>query len=280
MDEYMERNDHVVRDLNKSHDLLEKEMKSVNNELDDMLADVRNKLSIQDGKRIWRHFQRFAEYNDLKLLYNKLMPELVKVEQKIIDFTLEIDQSKLIIRRFDESIAHKADKVSIDKLYKYCDQAYLKRQDMSTDAGKMESMMNQNEQVLAEMKQHLKSELDHTNKKLASEIKQITNKLLGSYFENENTAASGTAGSLDRRDSMQKNANSQSIVVQLPTGSQNSVPHKLSHGITGGVSAEINDLLNRKVDKSDLRDLLYSKSSKKDTSLVQDQVVTLHKKIG
>ena len=46
------------------------------------------------------------------------------------------------------------------------------------------------------------------------------------------------------------------------------------------MSAEINDLLNRKVDKQDLREQLHGKSSKKDTVFLQDQVVTLHKKIG
>ena len=52
------------------------------------------------------------------------MPELLKIEQKIMDFTLEVDQAKLIIRRFDETITHKAEKVAIDQLYLFCDQTY------------------------------------------------------------------------------------------------------------------------------------------------------------
>ena len=40
------------------------------------------------------------------------MPELVKVEQMMLDFTLEVEQAKLIIRRFDETMTHKAEKVS------------------------------------------------------------------------------------------------------------------------------------------------------------------------
>ena len=51
-----------------------------------MATDIQTRLSGNDGKRIWRHFQRFAEYNDLKDLYNKCIPELVRFEQKIIDF--------------------------------------------------------------------------------------------------------------------------------------------------------------------------------------------------
>ena len=40
----------------------------------------------------------------MKLLYNKFMPELVKMESKIMDFTLEVDQAKMIIRQFDETM--------------------------------------------------------------------------------------------------------------------------------------------------------------------------------
>ena len=87
---------------------------------------MNKKLSSVDGKRIWRHFQRFAEYNDLKLLYNKIVPELVKVEKKIMDFSHEIDQSKLIIRRFDEALTQKADKLAFDQLYRYVDETFGK----------------------------------------------------------------------------------------------------------------------------------------------------------
>lgn len=41
-----------------------------------------------------------------------------------MDFTLEVDQSKMIIRRFDETMTHKADKMSIDQLYLSCDKLY------------------------------------------------------------------------------------------------------------------------------------------------------------
>ena len=45
-----------------------------------MFIEVSKRLSVKDGTRIWRHFQRFAEYSDLKTLYQKFIPELVKVE--------------------------------------------------------------------------------------------------------------------------------------------------------------------------------------------------------
>jgi hypothetical protein len=47
---------------------------------------MEKKLDQKDVAKIWAHFQRFAEYGDLKDLYNKVLPEIAKFEQKIINF--------------------------------------------------------------------------------------------------------------------------------------------------------------------------------------------------
>jgi len=44
----------------------------------------------------------------------KCLPELAKFEQKIIDFNLEIEKNSLILRRFDENLANKAEKSTIE----------------------------------------------------------------------------------------------------------------------------------------------------------------------
>ena len=90
------------------------EFLQVGKEIDRVFKDIQSRLSGSDGKRIWRHFQRFAEYNDLKELYSKCVPEIARFEQKIIDFNLEIDKNYLIIRRFDENLATKVEKCTID----------------------------------------------------------------------------------------------------------------------------------------------------------------------
>jgi len=45
-----------------------------------------------DGQRIWKHFQRFSEYDDLKDLYGKVIPEIAKFEEKVIQFSNEMDK--------------------------------------------------------------------------------------------------------------------------------------------------------------------------------------------
>lgn len=92
---------------------------------------MQQKLSKADGSRIWRHFQRFSEYEDLKELYSKCIPELARFEQRIIDFQLELDKNKLIICRFDETLTTKADKISIENLYNHCSERYSSKVEQS-----------------------------------------------------------------------------------------------------------------------------------------------------
>ena len=69
-------------------------------------------LDKDDGKRIWRHFQRFSEYEDLKNLYQKFMPFAVKFENTAIDVDDQINDFKIILRDFDEKLMLKVNKVA------------------------------------------------------------------------------------------------------------------------------------------------------------------------
>jgi hemerythrin-like domain-containing protein len=58
-------------------------------------------------------------YDDLKDLYNKVLPPLSKFEDKMYDMTKEHEQAKEIIRGYDEVLAEKASKTSIREVYQY-----------------------------------------------------------------------------------------------------------------------------------------------------------------
>lgn len=79
-----------------------------------------------DGQRIWRNFKRFAEYDDLKDLYQKVLPSIQDFEQKIFNYGQENEMNKQIILKFDEHLARKADKMHIDKIYEHCATTYTK----------------------------------------------------------------------------------------------------------------------------------------------------------
>lgn len=73
--------------LNKQQNLFDNELKVYEETCKRLTRDVNKKLDSSDGKRIWRHFYRFAEYNDLKDLYNKCIPQLAKFEQQVFDYS-------------------------------------------------------------------------------------------------------------------------------------------------------------------------------------------------
>ena len=67
----------------------------------------------EDGERIWRHFKRFAEFVDLKELYNKCVPTIKTMRDDLSEFRLTMMKNNEIIRRFDEVILRKVDKHAI-----------------------------------------------------------------------------------------------------------------------------------------------------------------------
>lgn len=93
--------------------------------------EAQSKLDKNDAKQIWSHFQRFAEYKDLKDLYHKTLPEIAKFEQKIINFQAENDKHIDIINRFDEHLTQKSSKQAIVELYDYIKDKCIKHQDQN-----------------------------------------------------------------------------------------------------------------------------------------------------
>ena len=73
-------------------------------------------LFLACGQRFWRQLQRFAEYEDMKDLYGRVIPEIAKFESNVLNFQTENEKHYLIIRQFDETIAHKADKLLVEKM--------------------------------------------------------------------------------------------------------------------------------------------------------------------
>lgn len=77
--------DEKILNLNKLLDRANEEINETQDEVEVVRGECKKKLTKHDGTRIWRHFQRFAEYNDLKDLYSMCIPELAKFEQKLIN---------------------------------------------------------------------------------------------------------------------------------------------------------------------------------------------------
>ena len=82
--------------------------------------------------KIWKHFERFALYSDLKELHNLVIPEIGKFENRIISFNTEIEKTNLIIEQFDHSIAQKSNKVTLRDFQKEVEKVYSTKSDIKT----------------------------------------------------------------------------------------------------------------------------------------------------
>lgn len=101
--------DHMFKDQ-------EEEFKSIMDEIDELRVKVGDMVSNQDAQRIWRHMLRFAEFEDLKDLYQRVIPEISRFEGKIIDFNQQTEKLNEIVRQFDENLMSKSDKMYIMQL--------------------------------------------------------------------------------------------------------------------------------------------------------------------
>lgn len=143
---------------------------------------LHKKLDIQDGQRIWKHFQRFAEYSDLKDLYNRCIPVIAQFEQKIIEFQNDIDQKSFIIRSFDEALSQKADKLQTEMLQKYMDREFVKTDGITSFKSEIEYSVHKNDQKIKENSEQIQKTIETIEKKVKSLIKKETANLKGSYL--------------------------------------------------------------------------------------------------
>ena len=89
------------------------EILRLNEDQTQLSYELEKRLTKLDGQRLWKHFQRFCEYEDLKDLYSKVVPEIAKFEEKLLGFEATIEQNQTIIRQFDENLSFKSDKIAL-----------------------------------------------------------------------------------------------------------------------------------------------------------------------
>ena len=106
-----------LADTEKRRGKNEDDIKAVKRDLAGVKADLKNKTYNEETVRIWQHFNTYAEYADLKDLYNKVLPELGKFEEKLVEQNRDNMKVQEIISRFDEVISEKASKQNVREVY-------------------------------------------------------------------------------------------------------------------------------------------------------------------
>ncbi len=69
-----------------------------------------------ETERQWEEMKKYALYNDLKDLYGKVIPPLAGFDAKMDMMSQSYEQSKEMIRRYDEVLLDKANKTSIKEI--------------------------------------------------------------------------------------------------------------------------------------------------------------------
>ena len=52
-------------------------------DLKEIKAELKNKSNTEEVLKLWKNFQNFAEYQDLRDLYSKVIPEIQRFEDKM-----------------------------------------------------------------------------------------------------------------------------------------------------------------------------------------------------
>ena len=85
-------------------------------DLKEIKAELKNKSNTEEVLKLWKNFQNFAEYQDLRDLYSKVIPEIQRFEDKMQEMLNEQAKTSLIVKRFDEVLIEKASKQQIREL--------------------------------------------------------------------------------------------------------------------------------------------------------------------
>lgn len=105
----------IKEDLNEMYQYakrIETELKGVQN----ILPKKAEQLEV---RRVWKNFENYCSYQELKDLYNKVMPTLQRYDAKMMDMSRDYERSKEIIRRYDEVLLEKANKLAVKELEEY-----------------------------------------------------------------------------------------------------------------------------------------------------------------
>ena len=62
---------------------MESELDGMHTNISNNAKEIHGKVGAEEMARVWAHFQRFAEYKDLKHLHGMVIPEIANFELKI-----------------------------------------------------------------------------------------------------------------------------------------------------------------------------------------------------
>lgn len=143
------------------------------------------RITVEEGRKIWQYFSRFAEYQDLKDLYKKVIPEIAKFEQKMINYETEVAKMNMIMRRFDETLSLKANKTVIDKLQEYMDNTFTTKEDHNAQVTKTDEIQSDMLKKLDHLNELIEFLKESLYNKITKDVKNATAHLRNSVLQED-----------------------------------------------------------------------------------------------
>ena len=178
-------------------------------------------------------------YEDYKILYRMCVPVVQDMEKKVLNYGIDNDVNKEIIKKMDINLSEKASKIDVEKVYQHMQEKYASKfqqelfiKESSERLEEVEDQVMLNKARTDRMDEHLK-------KNIGVEVRKATQHLKKSAFEEDAGYQGG--GVLDGKN--------------------------------------IGDLLDSKVDKIALEDLKVSKANKVDAEIMMRAIEQLSKQI-
>ena len=69
---------------------------------------------MDDYERLNNKFERFAPYEDLKDLYQRCLPPIKSMQEKVDGFDIDNQKLKSIVAELDQQLSLKANKISVE----------------------------------------------------------------------------------------------------------------------------------------------------------------------
>ena len=119
----MDNNDLKIEELDNAQGEIDRKIQKI---LDDqqeqdfkmkgLKTALDQKLELEEGHKIKDNLKRFAEYDDLKELYKKVIPAISSFEQKMMEYKSGYEHTENIILEFEKILLKKANKSYLDEV--------------------------------------------------------------------------------------------------------------------------------------------------------------------
>lgn len=143
----------------------------------DLTSMMRNKIEKSEFYELKNYTNLLCKYDDLKDLYSKVMPSIKNFEDNMILLNQDMHRNSQIIRRFDEIINEKANKVAINDVYEHLSSKYV------SDSNFKDKIQLQDDKIqeLNSTVENLEDTFQKLNNVIDMEIKSAIRKQMSSF---------------------------------------------------------------------------------------------------